>query len=245
MRVIPQAALDLVTRWEGLELTAYPDPATGGDPWTIGYGHTRGVRLGQTVTKGQALTFLRTDLQVSASLIQQRIGAVIDELTDNQYAALLSFVFNLGADPKWTIWKRIKGRQFDLVPNEINRFVFAAGKRMQGLANRRAAEVALWRTGEPNTLAENPPSSITRLMDTSPISADPTPPHKSAAILTGIATVIAGGPAMVKGAIEAVQPYAVFSPQVTTIMGVLGAIGAVFAVANLAHSWWKKREARR
>jgi lysozyme len=45
-----QRGIDLIKRFEGLRLTAYPDPSTGGDPWTIGYGTTRGVRPGMTIS---------------------------------------------------------------------------------------------------------------------------------------------------------------------------------------------------
>ena len=56
---ISQAGLDAIKRHEGLRLAAYPDPASGGDPWTIGYGHTRDVERGQTTTAAQAEQFLR------------------------------------------------------------------------------------------------------------------------------------------------------------------------------------------
>ena len=46
--------LDLTKISEGLRTEAYPDPATGGDPWTIGYGHTNGTYPGETCTEGQA-----------------------------------------------------------------------------------------------------------------------------------------------------------------------------------------------
>lgn len=242
MRQVPQAAVDLVKRWEGKMLKAYPDPATGGAPWTIGYGHTGGVRPGQIISEAQATTFLRVDLADAGRKISAIIGPIVDEMTDNQYAALLSFVFNVGANPKWTIWKRLKSRQWEAVPAELMRFVNANGKRMQGLANRRAAEAALWRIGEPNTVADNPPSSVTRLADTPPTAA----PHNGvASLITGLTAAATAGPAVVKSVIDAVQPYSVFSPTVTTGLGVLACIGAGFAVVNLALTWMRQREAKR
>ena len=52
---ISQRGIDLIINFEGISLIAYPDPATGGDPWTIGYGHTGGVKPGDTCTEAEAL----------------------------------------------------------------------------------------------------------------------------------------------------------------------------------------------
>src|SRR5262245_44221185 len=57
------AGLGLIEEFEGCILHAYPDPATGAAPWTIGYGHTHGVEPGMTCTRRQALDWLREDLQ--------------------------------------------------------------------------------------------------------------------------------------------------------------------------------------
>lgn len=257
MRPIPTAAPTFLRKHEGCVLRVYDDARPrlilqpGAKPvgtLTGGYGHT-GPELtpGLEVTQGLADAWLMEDLRTAAERLERRIGAVVGELTGNQYAALLSFVFNLGVDGKMagaTIWKRLKARQFDQIPLEMMKFVNAGGKKLQGLVNRRAAEVALWSTFEPGSISDTPPSSLVRLMDTPPTPADPVPMHRSASILTGFAAAIASGPAIVNQAIEAVQPYSVFSPQVTTIMGVLGAIGAAIAVAKLVIDWRKKREAR-
>lgn len=249
MRTIPQAAVDLVARWEAKRLKAYPDPATGGEPWTIGYGHTGGVRPGQLINEMQAQNFLRSDLKIAAGRLDAQIGAeIIAELTDNQYAALLSFVFNLGAKPQWVIWKRLKARKFELVPNEMNRFVYASGRRLQGLANRRAAEVALWRTGEPGTEDENPPSSITRLAATPPIATEP-PARKSATIWTVVSAPFLAAlafvqehikalvgwvtsivtPDSVNQGIAAISPYAEKSHWVAGALQGLAVLGALLA----------------
>lgn len=195
-RPIPQQAIDLVTRFEGKVLKAYPDPATGGDPWTIGYGHVRGVRPGQLINEGQALNFLRADLADAAAKIEAKIGPVVSDLTGNQYAALLSFTFNVGSGdprkPEWKIWGKLRARQFEAIPAELARFVNAGGKRLQGLANRRSAEIALWRQGEPGTVDENPPSSVTRLIDTPPTPGVETPARKNPGILATAGAAIMG-----------------------------------------------------
>jgi lysozyme len=247
MRPIPDQAIDLVARWEGCRLAAYPDVATGGEPWTIGYGHTAGVRPGQRITQAQARNFLRADLQEAARRLQGVVAAPIldGELTDNQYAALLSFVFNCGAGPKWTIWKRLNARQFDPIPSELMKFVNADGRKMQGLVNRRADEARLWSTDEPGSTPENPPSHITRLMDTPPTPADPTPPSRSATLITGALGVTATVPVAAKSVTDAVEPYRQAAPIVGQIIAIVATVAAAAAVLTLVLTWLKKREARR
>jgi lysozyme len=87
---VTQSAIDLVRHFEGLYLKAYLCPA--GVP-TIGYGHTDGVHLGQTITPAQADAFLAADLSEAAAHVDA-LAKVL--LTDDQRGALASFVFNLG-----------------------------------------------------------------------------------------------------------------------------------------------------
>lgn len=150
MRMVPAQALDLTSRFEGLRLTAYPDPASGGVPWTIGYGSTKGVVKGMTITLAEARARLETDLEAAAARVEGVVQpGPLAALSDNQYCALLSFVFNVGVNPKWTIWKLINARQFDKVPDQLRLFVNAAGKRMPDLVKRRAAESAMWASSIP------------------------------------------------------------------------------------------------
>lgn len=145
-REIPDAAAELVMAWEGRRLEAYRD---SGGVWTIGFGHTApGFGKGFKISLVIALAWLLEDLQIGAERLEKRIGReVVDRLTDNQYAALLSFVFNLGAGADWTIWKLLREGRFDEVPNQMARFVHAGGVKLKGLVNRRAAEIQLWRSG--------------------------------------------------------------------------------------------------
>ena len=85
--------LDLVKRSEGLRLHAYPDPGTGGDPWTIGYGHTAGVRPGDVCTETQATVYLLADIEWAEDLVNAKVTAA---MTQGQFDALTSFAFNLG-----------------------------------------------------------------------------------------------------------------------------------------------------
>jgi len=91
-RLINQAGLNLTEASEGLRLTAYLCPA---GKLTIGYGHTGpDVHVDETITEERAATLLTTDL-ANAGINVTKLVTV--PLTDNQYAALCDFVFNLGA----------------------------------------------------------------------------------------------------------------------------------------------------
>lgn len=243
MRAIPPRAVDFVTTHEGCRLEAYRDL---GGVWTVGYGHTGpGVVAGPRIDMEEARRLLMLDLKTAAA----RLAAVvrreaIEALTDNQYAALLSFVFNLGAEPRWTIWKRLNARQFDQVPLELMKFVNAGGRKVQGLVARRADEVRLWSEDEPGSVAEAMPSGFTRIEPTPPTPADPVPPARSAVLLTSVAGAVAAGPPMVNQAIQAVAPYAAHSEWVRRMLGVLAMAGACLACAGLVLIYLQKKAAR-
>ena len=269
MRPIPDVAVTFVADKEALRLKAYPDPDSlrgiemakppakrrpdwrtlPGDPWTIGYGHTGPeVHEGLTITAAQAKTWLRQDLLTSAAKLWKRIGDVVNDLTENQYAALLSFVFNLGdGDPKkpeWSIWGILRARAFDQVPAQMTRFVNAGGKKRQGLVNRRAAEVILWSTDEPGSTDATPPSSVTRAIETPP-SPMSKPLVTSKSFLTTAATVAATAPVAVKQVSDAIAPYADKSETVAKVAAVLATIAALLAVAALVFQWLKHRGEKR
>ena len=130
-----QAGLNLIESFEGLRLTSYQDSV---GVWTIGYGHTQGVKQGQTITQQQAQAFLQQDLGVAEAAVN-RLGLT---LTDNQFAALVSFTFNLGAG---NLNKLIKNG-LAAVPDRILLFDHAGGRQLPGLTRRRQAERALYLT---------------------------------------------------------------------------------------------------
>ncbi|GAB4235076.1 MAG: hypothetical protein Kow00121_62730 [Elainellaceae cyanobacterium] len=146
-RQINQAGLELVKEFEGLErrlpdgrIAAYIDAV--GVP-TIGYGHTRGVFLGQVITREQAEQFLREDLgdaeEAVSSLVKVR-------LNDNQFAALVSFVFNLGAGALAgsTLLRELNAGNYQAAADQFPRWVNAGGRQLLGLVRRRAAERRLF-----------------------------------------------------------------------------------------------------
>lgn len=88
-----QDGINLIAEFEGFVSRAYPDPATNGPPWTIGYGRAHGVSPGMTCTREQALEWLREDVKEAENAVKKN---VVVDLTQGQFDALVSAVFNLG-----------------------------------------------------------------------------------------------------------------------------------------------------
>ncbi|MBK4770990.1 MAG: lysozyme [Pantoea sp. Morm] len=128
--------INLIKRFEGLRLEAYRDSV--GIP-TIGYGHTHGVKMGDVITGAQADAFLREDLQVAELIINTNVKV---RLTQGQFDALASFVFNLGSGNfvKSTLLKKLNTGDFSGAAGEFGKWVNAGGKKLPGLVKRRAAE---------------------------------------------------------------------------------------------------------
>ena len=145
-RLINQNGLDLVKHFEGLYTDAYICPA--GVP-TIGYGHTGGVQMGQSITEQEAEDILQADMQKFAVAVEKAIKV---ELNDNQFAALVSFAFNCGEGNlrASTLRRKLNTGDYDCVPSELSRWVKATdpktGKKrsLAGLVKRRAAEGELF-----------------------------------------------------------------------------------------------------
>ncbi len=242
MRSIPKAAVDLVARWEGCKLTAYKDVV---GIWTIGYGHIEGVQPGQKITKEEARELLAEDLKDAARKLYGVVKApVLEELTANQWSALLSFVFNLGAGKGWTIWKRLNARQFDQVPGEMMKFVNAGGRKIQGLVNRRLDEVKVWTKAEPGLKLVEPPSHVTRNSPTPPTPADPVPPQKSATFISASLGAAATVPVAATQVTQAMEPYKDSSPLVGQMVAGVATIAAIAAVVVLILTWLNKRRDR-
>lgn len=134
--------LALIQSFEGLRLKAYPDPATGGEPWTIGYGHTGGVKPGQVITEAQADEFLRSDL----ARFEAAVSRLCPITTQNQFDALVSFTFNVGENAlKESTLRRLHNEgAYSQARDQFKRWDKAASKIMAGLSRRRAAEATLY-----------------------------------------------------------------------------------------------------
>lgn len=145
-RPVNDAGLDLVRGFEGLRVDAYRCPA---GVWTIGYGHTGDVRPGQRITAEQAEQLLRDDLAACGEQVERQIAM---PLTDCQFAALVSFAFNVGAGALRgsTLRRRLNQGDYECVPSELARWDKATDPRtgrrvsLAGLVRRRAAEGELW-----------------------------------------------------------------------------------------------------
>ena len=145
------AAAEIVKEFEGLDLNAYPDPGTGGDPWTIGWGHTGAeVVKGLTVSQQKAEAWLASDLQTAADGLF-RLVPTAKGWKPHQQAALVSFVFNVGAGALEgsTLRKRLLAGEDPaaVIRGELPKWTKGGGGELPGLVRRRAAEVALFLSG--------------------------------------------------------------------------------------------------
>jgi lysozyme len=244
MRSIPPVATAFVARHEGLRLESYQDPA---GVWTIGYGHTGPeIHAGLRITRTRALALLDADLAVAAERLAGLVKPeVLSDLTEHQYAALLSFVFNLGADSRWTIWKRLNARRYEEIPLQMMRFVRVGDRKLMGLVNRRAAEVALWSTDEPGTLNEHPPSSVTRAEPTPPAALEPNGLLGSRTLVSTASAGVAASAVAVGEVSRAISPYAQQSPLVGRAVAALALLAAGLAALGLLFVWLKRREGLR
>lgn len=133
--------MELIKKHEGLRLDAYLCPA---GVWTIGYGHTKNVRPGDRITQHLAEQYLRDDLR-DAELTVLRL--VRHSLNQNQFDALVSFVFNLGAGnfQSSTLLKKINENPRDHdIKAQFKRWVYANKKVLPGLVTRRNEEAELY-----------------------------------------------------------------------------------------------------
>lgn len=143
MRQLNAAGLKLLKEFEGCRLKAYPDPGTGGDPWTIGWGHTGPeVRKGVIWTQEQADKTLLEDLKARCRAIENFTKGV--PLNDNQFAALVCFAYNVGSWRSSTLFKHILKGEYTGAADEFHKWCHAGGKVMKGLVNRRQAERELF-----------------------------------------------------------------------------------------------------
>jgi len=139
----PQASVDLVKLSESCRLVAFkPVP---GDPWTLGYGHTKGVQEGDTCTQEQADEWLVEDMQEAVDAVLRLVKVA---LTPGQFAALVDFVYNVGAGNfgSSTLLKCINHADMGLAAAEFPKWAYAHGKVLGGLVTRRLREQALFRS---------------------------------------------------------------------------------------------------
>lgn len=133
---VSENGLKVIKESEGLRLKAYRD--TGG-VWTIGYGHTRGVKPGNRITMEVADAYLKADVRSAESDVSSLVKV---ELNQNQYDALVSFVFNIGHEQfsGSTLLRKLNTGDYSGAAAEFPRWRHDNGKVIAGLVTRRAKE---------------------------------------------------------------------------------------------------------
>lgn len=142
--ITSEKGIRLIKQFEGCSLTAYPDPGTGGDPWSIGYGWTHPVD-GKPVKRGMTIDQVTADRLLKTGLVGYEndvLKFVRVKLTQGQFDALVSFVYNVGsrALSTSTLLKKLNAGDIKGAADEFLRWNKAGGKVMLGLTNRRKAE---------------------------------------------------------------------------------------------------------
>lgn len=150
LRRISPAGIALIKRFEGCArlrrdglVEAYPDPATGGPPWTIGWGAT-GPDIGPCTvwTQDECDARLERDLARYSDQVARAIGQALT--TQAQFDALVSFHYNTGAIARATLTKKHFVGDIEGVVREFQRWNRAGGRVLKGLTRRRLAEAQLY-----------------------------------------------------------------------------------------------------
>lgn len=227
LRLISDNGLDVLKRAEGFRAKAYQDDA---GVWTIGYGHTKGVKAGDLCTEAQALAWLNEDLDEAEAAVRD---SVVVSLTTGQQDALIVFAFNIGvgAFEGSTLLRKLNNGEYVAVPTELRRWNKVRDKATRryrvsdGLIARREKEIALWLGGAPG------PAST---------GARPVPPATptitgAAGTDTGKGAITVGGAVIAAGTVlQTAAPYfktlddlARSAPIALAIVGALAAIGVI------------------
>ena len=208
-RQISDAGLTKIKLYEGLRLKAYAD---GGGVWTIGYGHTSDVSQGDTCTEEEATAFLREDVATAERFVDKKVDV---DLTDNQFAALVSFTYNVGTGNflKSTLLKKLNASEFTAVPKEFMKWTHDhRGNVEAGLVTRRASEAAMFVHGtfasSASVMAIPAPSTVGKL-------------QKIGSAITAVSI----SPDIVAKATGQVQTVADFSPLLHTLFIILTVLG--------------------
>jgi GH24 family phage-related lysozyme (muramidase) len=144
------SGLEVIKGFEGWSANAYPDPATGGEPWTIGYGHTSAagapkVYKGLTITKAEGEDILKRDLLVYENAVSK---AVTRTPTSDQFSAMVSLTYNIGPAnfQSSTVLRQHNSGNFAAAADAFLMWNKAGNppKEMAGLTRRRNAERALY-----------------------------------------------------------------------------------------------------
>lgn len=150
---IGSEGIALIKRFEGCArlrtdgmVEAYPDPASGGDPWTIGWGATGAwIGPGTVWTQAQCDARLENDLQKYSAEVAEALGGA--PTSQAQFDAMVSFHYNTGAIARATLTRKHVAGDFAGAQAEFARWNRAAGRVLKGLNRRRLAEASLYASG--------------------------------------------------------------------------------------------------
>ena len=139
MKTSPKG-IALIKEFEGLRLKAYKCPS---GVWTIGYGHTAGVKPGMVISEAQAEEYLKADL-IAFERYLNGLGLALNQ---NQFDALVSFIYNVGTGnfSSSTLLRKVRANpQDNSIVDEFLRWVYSKGRVLPGLQRRRLAEMKLY-----------------------------------------------------------------------------------------------------
>ena len=143
MKTSPKG-IALIKEFEGLRLKAYKCP---GGVWTIGYGHTADVKPGMVITEAQAEEYLKADL-IAFERYLNGLGLALNQ---NQFDALVSFIYNVGTGnfSNSTLLRKVRANpQDNSIMDEFLRWVYSKGRVLPGLQRRRLREMKLYFSNE-------------------------------------------------------------------------------------------------
>lgn len=144
---VQKDVLALIMEFEGCRLKAYKCPAGVN---TIGWGHTKGVKMGDVITQKEADEMLAEDAKVYYNDMKRLVTVT---LTNGMAAALTSLCYNIGAGncQKSSLFRELNKKNYTAAANKFGDYVYANGKRLAGLVRRRAKEKEMFvRDGFPN-----------------------------------------------------------------------------------------------
>lgn len=147
---LSETGIEVIMNWEKLRLTAYQDIV---GVWTIGFGHTGAeVKEGLTITLDAAKALLLSDVETAEKCVNNCVQGII---TQGQFDALCSFVFNLGCTAlrNSTLLRKLNSGDDVGAAEEFKRWAHAGGKTLPALVRRRAQEMAMFEGRAGDTVA--------------------------------------------------------------------------------------------
>lgn len=225
----------LIKDFEGCVLKAYPDPGTGGEPWTIGVGHTGGVKPGDRITEAQAMDMLRQDLVKFERYVTDALDGY--PATANEFSAMVSLCFNIGPANfrKSSVLKNHKRGDKAAAAGAFKLWNKAAGKVLNGLTRRRAAEAALYMK----------PALVGKAVETRTTPDAEKPVVKSHTVIGTATVAVAGiGQQLVENlpAIQSAHTTVTQTGGFEWVTKLLGALIVLAAVYVLVRQWIRRRK---